>query len=590
MGNFRITRLAACCLGLLGLVPAAARSAPPPRHTRVSIVGEAFHINGRPTYEGRTWRGHKIAGLLMNARLVQGIFDDLNPDTAGRWAYPDTGQWDPARNTREFIQAMPQWHQHGLLCAVVNLQGGSPEGYSRAQPWHNSAIRADGSLRPEFMTRLESIIDRADELGMVIMVGIFYFGQDQRLADEQAVQRAVVNTVDWIVERGYTNVLVEIANECDNRAYDHAIIQAPRVHELIQLAQQRAAQRGHPLPVSVSCNGGSLPRPEVVRTADYLLLHGNGVRDPRRMEAMIRSIRQMDQYTPKPIVNNEDDRPWRDADQGWGHEANNLVACVANYASWGYFDFRQAGEGWQEGFQSVPVNWQISSARKRAFFSLLAEITGNWISLSDAQTLHGWHIKCIEADRGKTFWTVEDGAIVCDSLDSSDHDYVWLLTDREYDDFELRMRVRSSASSPGNSGIQVRSRYDDQARWLDGPQIDIHPPAGWRCGLIYDETRGHQRWIFPSRENWGIEPAQGPAQWKWMHDGWNDIYIRCQGTRILTRINGLVIADYDGAGVLDDELHRERGVGLQGHIALQLHKRDRLRIAFQEVQLRVLSD
>jgi hypothetical protein len=40
----------------------------------------------------------------------QGIFDDLNPETRARWAYPDTKKWDPDRNTREFVAAMPQCH------------------------------------------------------------------------------------------------------------------------------------------------------------------------------------------------------------------------------------------------------------------------------------------------------------------------------------------------------------------------------------------------------------------------------------------------------------------------------------------------
>ena len=84
----------------------------------------------------------------MNARLVQGIFDDLNPDTLNRWAYPDTRQWDPERNTREFIAAMAEWRRHGLLGFTINLQGGSPEGYSQSQLWHNSAFESDGSLRP----------------------------------------------------------------------------------------------------------------------------------------------------------------------------------------------------------------------------------------------------------------------------------------------------------------------------------------------------------------------------------------------------------------------------------------------------------
>jgi hypothetical protein len=344
--------------------------------TTVAIKGEQFFINGKPTYQGRVWRGHKIEGLLLNARLVQGIFDDLNQETIQRWAYPDTGKWDPDRNTREFVEAMPAWRKHGLLCAVVNLQGGSPEGYSASQPWHNSAIRPDGSLRPDYMARLEKIISRADDLEMVIMLGIFYFGQDQRLENEEAVKRAVINTIDWVAERGYRNVLIEIANECDNSAYDHDIIKAPRVHELVQLAQQHSRKKNHPLAVSVSYNGGSIPRPNVVTIADYILLHGNGVRDPKRMAEMIRTVRQMKEFTPKPIVNNEDDRPWLDADQGFGPEGNNFVVCVSNYASWGYFDFRQKGESFDEGFQSVPVNWQISSDRKRAFFKLLSEITG----------------------------------------------------------------------------------------------------------------------------------------------------------------------------------------------------------------------
>lgn len=82
--------------------------------TEVSIAGDSFRINSRPTYAGRTWNGHKIEGLLFNSCMVQGIFDDLNPETNTQRAYPDTHKWDAERNTREFIAAMPEWHRHGL--------------------------------------------------------------------------------------------------------------------------------------------------------------------------------------------------------------------------------------------------------------------------------------------------------------------------------------------------------------------------------------------------------------------------------------------------------------------------------------------
>src|SRR5512147_2246323 len=125
------TLLAARVLTVLPIVLSLYASAA--QRTSVTIDGDRFLINGRPTYEGREWRGHSIEGLLLNARLVQATFDDLNADTVARWAYPDTGKWDAERNTSEFIAAMPDWRAHGLLAFTVNFQGGSPEGYSREQ-------------------------------------------------------------------------------------------------------------------------------------------------------------------------------------------------------------------------------------------------------------------------------------------------------------------------------------------------------------------------------------------------------------------------------------------------------------------------
>ena len=55
---------------------------------------------------------------------------------------------------------------------------------------------------------------------------------------------------------------------------------------------------------------------------------------------------------------------------------NHFVAAVECGASWGYFDFRRIRERFEDGFQSLPVDWTIASVRKRAFFGLLKEITG----------------------------------------------------------------------------------------------------------------------------------------------------------------------------------------------------------------------
>jgi len=344
----------------------AAEPAITPGHTVVSIVGDEFYLNGHPTYAGRTWHGHKIQGLLFNARLVQGIFDDRNPDTISRWAYPDTGKWDAERNTREFIAAMPEWRRHGLLAFTINLQGGMPVNGANSQPWFNSAFDADGTLRTDYQARLERIIDRADELGMVVIVGYFYFGQDQRLQDEAAVVRATDNATHWLLDHGWQNVLVEIANECDNN-YDRAILKPARVPELIRRVHD-TPRDGQRLLVGVSYTGGKIPEENVVRTADFLLLHGNSTPDPKKIAAMVRRTRAVPGYVPKPILFNEDDH------YNFDQPENNMTAAVGEYASWGYYD--QGTNNYTNGYQSPPVNWGINTERKQEFFKLVGEITG----------------------------------------------------------------------------------------------------------------------------------------------------------------------------------------------------------------------
>ncbi|MCA9152078.1 MAG: hypothetical protein KDA92_22395 [Planctomycetales bacterium] len=360
----------ALILVALFAVTVGSLAAEPQRATVVSINSDKFYINGQPTYLSRTWKGRSIEGLLMNSRMVQATFDDRNSETAARWAYPDTNKWDADRNTAEFVEMMPTWRKHGLLAITLNLQGGSPEGYSKSQPWYNSAINADGTLDDKSMNRLARVIDKADEIGMVVILGLYYFGQDERVKDETAVIAGVDAAVDWLIAKKYSNVLVEVDNECNVKAYDHDILKPARVHELIERVRKRSVVQNHALLVGTSYGGGAVPQSNVVKASDFLLLHGNGVKEPQRIAEMVQQARKVDGYRPMPILFNEDDH------FNFENPENNFVAAVTEYASWGYFDFRMNGEGFDEGYQSVPVNWQTSSERKRGFYKLLAEITG----------------------------------------------------------------------------------------------------------------------------------------------------------------------------------------------------------------------
>jgi hypothetical protein len=169
--------------------------------------------------------------------------------------------------------------------------------------------------------------------------------------------------VSWILDRDYANVLIEIANECDVPRYTHAILTPPREHELIDHAQ-RITRNGKRLLVSTSYRGRSLPGEAVVRSADFLLLHGNGESNPHRIRHLVRMTRRVPGYTPKPILFSEDDH--FDFEQ----PDCNFLAALGEYASWGYFD------PYADGFQSPPVNWGLNTERKRAFFGKVRDASG----------------------------------------------------------------------------------------------------------------------------------------------------------------------------------------------------------------------
>jgi len=335
------------------------------RKTRVSISGNQFFINEEPTYKGRYWKENKIEGLLLNSRMVQGIFDDLNPKTRDKFIYPDTKVWDANRNTNEFVSHMEEWRNNGLLAFTLNLQGGSPQGYGNSQ-WVNSAFDEKGELRTDYMTRLERILDKADELKMAVILGYFYFGQDQNLENEQAVINATDNITNWILDKGYKNILIEINNEC-NIEYDHPILQPERVHELIKRVRN-TKKYGYNLLVSTSYGGGTIPDSTVVMSSDYVLLHGNGLSKSSQITALIDATKKVIGTSVKPIVINEDDH------FNFESDSCNFVTAVKAYVSWGYFDYRMKDEGFESGYQSVPVDWGINSERKKQFFKKLSEI------------------------------------------------------------------------------------------------------------------------------------------------------------------------------------------------------------------------
>jgi hypothetical protein len=211
-----------------------------------------------------------------------------------------------------------------------------------------------------------------------------------------------------------------------------------------------------------------------------------------------------------------------------------------------------------------------------------------WVSLFNGKNLDGWTVKCKPEDKDKTFWTVKDGYIEVNSMGDKDHDYVWLMTEREYENFVLKLKFAAFKESPGNSGVQFRSRYDEEKWWLDGPQIDIHPQGPWRSGMIWDETRDMKRWIYPDipKGEWVNESMREKVPDIYYSDDelrWNEMEIIVEGWKVTAFLNGTQITDFNNKELLTGPGHKKFKVGKKGHICLQLHINDELKMRYKDI-------
>ncbi|MBD3184195.1 cellulase family glycosylhydrolase [Candidatus Poribacteria bacterium] len=251
--------------------------------TQTSINGDKFLINGEYTYENLN---PKAVGKLMNVRMVNSVFDDENPETR-----PEN--FDPDKNTQSFIDSMDQYKSRGILAFTINLQGGFP-GYENAV---NTAFGSDSSLKTEYMKRVSKVIKAADKRGILIILGLFYQRQDQILPDKDAVRNAAANAALWVKNKGYTNVMIEIANEYNHGGFCDYIKSEDGEVELINIVRENAPG----LLVSTSGIGDCKFHEKLCEAADFILIHGNGC-NPDIYRERVDVLRKYG----KPVVFNED--------------------------------------------------------------------------------------------------------------------------------------------------------------------------------------------------------------------------------------------------------------------------------------------
>ena len=311
--------------------------------TRMTIQGDKFLINGELTYSEIDECPYR--GLLMNARFIQGIYDDRT----GRERYNRFGKiFDPDVNTDELIQSLVEWYKAGLRAFTVGVQGGGPCYTIPLESIDNNPYGHDGNhLDEAYLKRLSRLIDAADRVGMVVIVSLFYGVQSRYLTDDDAVELATANICRWLKEKGYTNVIIEIANEHNIKAYGcHKVLsQENGILRLMDIARKESGG----LPVGCSGTGGYYSE-RIAQASDVILIHGNA----QTRNLLYNLIKKAKLVKPaRPIVVNEDSQA-----------LSQMKVTFQNRVSWGYYNNMTK--------QEPPTDWGITKGED-AFFAMRME-------------------------------------------------------------------------------------------------------------------------------------------------------------------------------------------------------------------------
>lgn len=201
-----------------------------------------------------------------------------------------------------------------------------------------------------------------------------------------------------------------------------------------------------------------------------------------------------------------------------------------------------------------------------------------WSLLFDGRTTRGWHL--YHEGNIPSAWIVKDGALYCDPNSKAKHGD--LVSDGEYENFELAFDWKISPG--GNSGvfINVIERPDIPYTWSSGPEYQLldvahpdYPVVSKRSGCLF-----------------GYGPTLNPAENKPTGE-WNHSSIRQQNGKIAFYLNGVLTFQQD----LHSQAWRdwvaqssfksfpEFGAHTRGHIGLQEWSRG---ISFRNIKIRVL--
>ena len=167
--------------------------------------------------------------------------------------------------------------------------------------------------------------------------------------------------------------------------------------------------------------------------------------------------------------------------------------------------------------------------------------------LFDGKTFKGW-------EGNMEYFRIEDGAVVAGNLKNKIPNNEFLVTEKEYKNFELRFEAKLIGQG-NNAGVQFWSQRIPNHHEMIGFQCDI---GGWSkgeiWGFLYDESR--------RRKMLAEVPQDILAKHTKPKGEWNDMRVRAECDLIQIWLNGFKTVHYT---------EKEKDIPRNGRFGLQIH-------------------
>jgi hypothetical protein len=176
---------------------------------------------------------------------------------------------------------------------------------------------------------------------------------------------------------------------------------------------------------------------------------------------------------------------------------------------------------------------------------------GQWIDLFNGRNLAGW------LQKGHAGWSVKSGVLTGESVGAVG----WLMSEREYGDFELELEYRLPPG--GNSGVFLRAPEDGQITGSQFNEIQLLDDPSPKFANV--DPKGRTGALFSQ-----LAATKAPVK---AANEWRNLQLRVLGQNVIVTLDGVEVT----TGPL------RQGTADRGRIGLQLYSPG---VAFRNIRIR----